>query len=68
MTPDAWIGVGVGLLTAIGIGWQIRKDIRKDRADQLAAAVAAARTEALLEERVRQLESRDREHDDDDAA
>jgi Tfp pilus assembly protein FimT len=65
VTPDAWIGVGVGLLTAVGIGWQIRKDIRKDRAEQLAAAITAARTEALLEERVRQLESRDREHDDD---
>jgi ABC-type nickel/cobalt efflux system permease component RcnA len=63
MDVNSWVGVVAAATVIVGTAWQIWRDLRKDRVDQERRARAAAVREALLEERLRQIEERDRDAD-----
>jgi len=54
------------VVVIIGTGWQIARDARKDRDEQERRAREQAVDEALIRERLRYLEERDREHPRDE--
>lgn len=66
MTPANVIELALLAVTALGVLWGIRRDMKVDRRQQLDAAIDAARTAAELEDRVHRLEKG--EHADDDDA
>jgi len=59
----SWITLACAMPVLAGVGWQILRDLRKDRDEQEERAREAAVRDALVQERLRQLEERG--HDDD---
>jgi len=63
MDVNSWVGVLSAATVVLATVWQIVRDVRKDRDEQEEAARDEAVRQAVLEERLRQLEGRDRDGD-----
>ena len=63
MDVSAWLAGLAAVAAVASASWQIARDVRKDRDEQKEAARAEAVRQAVNEERLRQLEERDRDGD-----